>query len=400
MKTNLSTSPARENDKNLFPLRLLFDTPGFAKATRHFPDDILLKIAVLQRRFQEAVIPATLIEFKDREQIAMIFERINRSGVPLDTFQLLTAWTWSNDFDLNERIRNLGAEVDPYGYANIGDQQDLLMKCCSAVVQADASAKALLELHGPTVRDQFDKIRRGIVGAIEFLRLQLNVHSLDIMPYPAMIVPLTKFFATDSVSGFSPTAEQSRQPKRWFWRSCFSRRYSSGVGKAHAADIAAMDALKNDPSVDIAKFNTSILRDFFLENNFSMIAVNTKIFILLLANQQPRSFISNHIVKLDDVLLRCNRNEFHHIFPKNHLKKSGEAETINSLVNFCFISAADNQIIKDKAPQEYVQFIKTDYREDIFERSCLPKEWYTLSYTDFRNRRAEILAQRAQALMS
>ncbi len=106
--------------KRLFSLRLLLDPAPFAMKTRDLDGPTLSRVVELQRRFQEAQIQNEVIEFSDREQIAIIFERINRAGVPLDTFQLLTAWTWSNEFDLNERVENLGAEVEPYGFSRIG----------------------------------------------------------------------------------------------------------------------------------------------------------------------------------------------------------------------------------------------------------------------------------------
>jgi uncharacterized protein with ParB-like and HNH nuclease domain len=78
---------------SLFPLRLLFNPSEFALATRELDRSLLDRVVELQRRFQEFQIRSEIIEFKEREQIAMIFERVNRAGVPLNTFQLLTAWT-------------------------------------------------------------------------------------------------------------------------------------------------------------------------------------------------------------------------------------------------------------------------------------------------------------------
>ncbi len=77
--------------KSYFPLRLLLDPTPFALASRDLSPSDLERVAELQRRFQEAQIKNEIIEFDDREQIAMIFERVNRAGIPLDTFQLLTA---------------------------------------------------------------------------------------------------------------------------------------------------------------------------------------------------------------------------------------------------------------------------------------------------------------------
>jgi len=389
-----------EITKNLFPLRLLLEPAAFALRTRELDTNTLTQVTELQRRFQEAQIRNDVIEVSDREQIAMIFERTNRAGVRLDTFQLLTAWTWSNEFDLNERIDALGADVQSYGFVRIGDEQDLLMKCCAAVIKGDASVKTIVELHGPTVRDRFETIKRGILGAIEFLRVQLNVHSLEVMPYPAMLVPLTRFFATDAVSGFHPSAKQLAQLKRWFWRSCFSRRYSSGVGKAHAADINAMDTIKADDNADPAGFAVNLTGDFFQENNFNIGAVNTKMFILLLASNAPKSLLSSAVIKLEDVLLRCNRNEFHHIYPRNHLMATGVKERINALANFCFLSSADNQRIKDREPSDYISMIDGGIQGEVFRGAILPTNWQTMSYEQFLQARGKLLCDYANTLMA
>lgn len=57
-----------------------------------------------------------MIEFENKDEIAMIFERVNRAGVRLDAFQLLSAWTWSSEFDLNESIAELSSELEPFGF--------------------------------------------------------------------------------------------------------------------------------------------------------------------------------------------------------------------------------------------------------------------------------------------
>jgi hypothetical protein len=303
-----------------FSLRLLFNPSQFALRTRDLSEPNLDRIVELQRRFQEFQIKSEVIEFKEREQIAMIFERVNRAGVPLDTFQLLTAWTWSEDFDLAEKIERLGAEVAPYGFSRIGEEQDLLLKCSAAVIEGDASVKAIVTLHGPTVRDQFDVVQRAILGAIEFLQKELNVHSLEILPYPAMLVPLSRFFKTDAVSGFHPTAKQRRALIKWFWANCFTRRYSSGIGKVHSADIAWMDLLRSDENAEAIV--TGDVDPWIFSSGFNIGSVNTKIFVLMLASMRPRSLVSGARVDLKDVLLRCNRNEFHHIFPKAFLQKN------------------------------------------------------------------------------
>jgi hypothetical protein len=387
-----------EAPKNYFPLRLLLNAAPFAKATHSLEESRLLRVIELQRRFQEASIKTEVVDLTDREQIAIIFERVNRAGVRLDTFQLLTAWTWSNEFDLTDRLDALGSEVEPYGYAEISNQRDLLMRCCSAVITGDATIKKVIDLHGPTVRDRFDDIRRGILGAIEFLRSSLQVHALEVMPYPAMIVPLSRFFATDKVSGFHPSAAQKKQLVRWYWRSCFSRRYSSGVNRAYAYDIASMDGLKADEHLDIAKFPILINADDFVNSRFNIQAVMTKIFISILSNQNPHSLISDHPIDLEQVLLRCNRNEFHHIFPKQHLVEDPSSTLTNSLANLCFLTAADNQKIKDKPPAVYQELIPETIRARVLSSAVIPEGWSDMQFSDFLKARANELVARAYEL--
>ena len=379
--------------ETIFPLRLLFDPAQFAQRTRNLSDTTLKRVVDLQRRFQESQIKNEVIEFEDREQIAMIFERVNRAGVPLDTFQLLTAWTWSDEFDLNEKIESLASDVVPYGYSRLGEQQDLLMKCAGAVIAGDASIKSIVGLHGPTVRNRFDVIQRGIFGAIEFLQQELNIQSLEILPYPAMLVPLAKFFATDAVSGFHPSSKQRKALVRWFWRSCFSLRYSSGVGTAHAQDIEWMGRLKDDENTEV-KISTDIYPHVFIWNNFNIGSVFTKIFVLMLAARNPRSLISQAKINIKETLLRCNRNEFHHIFPKAYLTKTGE-RSISPVANFCFLSAADNQKIKDKRPSEYIGLIREESRDDVAKKALLPPNWHALDYRAFLLTRSDILADEA-----
>ena len=83
-------------------------------------------------------------ETEDHSKIAIIFERINRGGVPLDTYQLLSAWTWTGGFDLRTKFDELATELDEVGFSKLRDDPDLLLKCCAAVIRNDAWVMELL----------------------------------------------------------------------------------------------------------------------------------------------------------------------------------------------------------------------------------------------------------------
>lgn len=356
--------------------------------------------------FTEAQIPIETVETDENSKIAIIFERVNRGGVPLDTYQLLAAWTWSGDFDLRTRFEELTTELDDFAFSDLSDEPDLLLKCCAAVVKDHATAAAVIELSGIEVRSRFEEFRNGVKGAIDFLQRECHVASLRILPYPTMLVPLARFFATDKAAGVHPNAIQREALIKWFWQSCFSRRYSSSVDNAVEHDIQGMISLLNDDASILVRTGNaapSVKPDYFLENTFSLGAVNSKTFVLLLAQASPLSFLSGAVVNLDQVLQSCNRNEFHHIYPKNYLfetLKIVDRDIQYRLANFAFLSQRDNRSIKDKPPAQYEQLIPAAKKSSIYESAFIPAAGLTLSFEDFCDQRAKLLADCATTLCS
>lgn len=385
-----------------FPLRALFDVGVYGARVRQLDDHRAAVIDDLQNRFKDAQIPIETIETNDHSKIAIVFERVNRGGVPLDTYQLLAAWTWSNEFDLRSRFDDLATELDDGGFSDLGSDPDLLLKCASSVISHDASARAVIALKGIDVRNQFDSLVTGIKGAIDFLSSSCGVASLKVLPYRSMLIPLVAFFSTDRDAGIHPNAYQREALRAWFWQSCFSRRYSNSVDNALAEDISAMVKLRHENDASLFKFlDLRVDPEFFLSNVFSLSAVNTKTFILLLATAQPKSFLSGALVDLEKVLVSCNRTEFHHIFPKSHLAKNCGVLTKDQqfrLANFAFLSQTDNRRIKDRDPAAYVADIPLQIREDVLRRAFISPPTLMRGYDQFCEARAARLAGAASDL--
>jgi hypothetical protein len=51
-----------------------------------------------------------------------LFERINRLGVKFSTLELLSAWSWSEDF----------------GFGDIVEEPDLILRCASAILKGSS----------------------------------------------------------------------------------------------------------------------------------------------------------------------------------------------------------------------------------------------------------------------
>ncbi|HSK71963.1 MAG TPA: hypothetical protein VK892_09735, partial [Pyrinomonadaceae bacterium] len=394
----LSPEEFEEANNRYFPLNTLYDTVAYRRATKDLNDDLAKKVDEMTSVFKESRIPVQMITTDNKTTVAIVFERVNQRGVPLDTLQLLTAWTWSEDFDLQSRFQDLSEELEPFGFKDVGEDSNLLLRCCAAVIKREASTETLIELTGETIRGHFDNMINGLKGAIDFLQKNLNVHSLQNLPYPSMLIPLSAFFAIPGNEQFRQTDEQTGKILRWFWKVCFSKRYNSQPIKTIKNDIAEMIRLRENRQSELGEFSINLTSEFFKKEAFRMSNVSTKTFILMLAQERPKSFISGLNVDLGKVLKDYNKNEFHHLYPKNFLRSNGyEGKIINCLANLCFMSKTDNNQLGGVAPSEYREKMPENI-DEILRRAVCPTSLFENDFDKFINERIEMLFEKASSL--
>jgi hypothetical protein len=386
-----------DSDKH-FALRNLFDTTAYRKATRDFDEVRAAHIDKMQAVFKEAQIPVQTLDTNDRATVAIVFERVNQRNVPLDTFQLLSAWTWSDEFYLQSQFEELTTDLEPFGFEEVGEDTNLLLRCCAAVIANSATAKTLINLNGAQVRDRFQEIINGLKGAIDFLNQNLNIFSLENLPYKQFLIPLAVFFAVVGDGHFRYTDEQRRTIVKWFWRTCFTRRYNSQTIKSVQNDINEILKLRNGERSELGNVMTKVDGTYFKNNLFRMSTVTTKTFILMLAQKYPRSFITGSQVSLRDVLRDYNKNEFHHLYPKAYLQTIDDKKyDVNCLANFCFLSKADNVALGPKRPSIYRNKMPENV-DTILERAICPPSLFSDNFHAFIDERSELLAQESTKL--
>ena len=381
-----------------FPISTFFDPVRYRAATERLHEDRILQIDQVQAVFKEASIPVQSIETDDRAKVAIVFERVNRLGVELDTFQLLSAWTWSEDFDLQNEFADLAEELQPFGFGEVAADTNLLLRCCAGIVAGDPAPSAVIGLNGAEVRRRFDEIRNGLQGAIDFVRTNLGVEKLKNLPYSSLLVPLSSYFAGADGAEIRTTDEQRRTLLRWFWKASLSRRFSAGVFTNLRRDLNQIQALRVDGTSDLAEISAPVEADYFSDNRFTIGSVNTKTYVLLLAQMKPRSFVSGSLISLSDVLKEYNRREFHHCYPQKYLKDQGKTSSdINRLANFVFMSRSDNRQLGGVAPSYYREKMPDDVTE-ILRRSAVPDSLFADDYETFIEERSEMLAGVARRL--
>ncbi len=390
--------PEEVDPERHFSLKTLFDTTAYRKATAGFSEIVAKKIDDMQSVFKEVRIPVQMFKTEDRATVSIIFERVNRQGVPLDTLQLLSAWTWSEEFQLQSQFADLEEQLAPFGFKELGADSNLLLRCCSAILGGDASPEALMTLNGAMVRDRFTEVLNGVRGAVDYVRANYKAYSLSNLPFSTVLVPLSVFFAVPENREVKYTDDQRRVIDRWFWRACFGRRYSSGVLRNIKTDIEEIIKLREGKPSALGGFPVNITNGFFTENVFTMGAVNTSTFILLLAQLHPLSFVSGAPIDLGEKLRQSNRAEFHHLMPKAFLQSSGQLDiSANCLANFAFISRADNRDLGGVSPSSYRSKMPANV-DDIISRSLCPPQLFSDNYREFIQARSERLRGFAEEL--
>lgn len=229
---NSEVDPARH-----FPVKTLFDPVAYRQSTNDLDDDTILKLDNLQSRFKEYLIPNEVFESEDRNKVAIVFERINRAGTELDVFELLSAWSWSDDFDLVEKFGSLQESIAEHSFGELVEDKDLQLRMCAGIIKGETTPQVIMALQGEEIRSNFDAIEKGILGALDFLKREANVRHYKMIPFPGLLVPLAAFFATTNADGVRYSDKQREKILRWFWRALFTRRFSAGVNQRQASDI-------------------------------------------------------------------------------------------------------------------------------------------------------------------
>lgn len=396
----LALEPNEVDKQRHFPVKTLFDTVSYRKATNHLPEETQERIDDLQSRFKEYLIPNEVFESDDQNKVAIVFERINRAGTDLNVFELLSAWSWSEEFDLVEKFKVLQDSIIDHGFEDLGEDRDLQLRICAGIICGETTPKRILELKGEEIRSRFNEIERGIIGALDFLNREANVKHYKMLPFPGLLVPLSAFFATEKVEGKNYSAKQKDVILRWFWRSLFSRRFSSDVNERQAADIIEMKKLSEDENHAFRQPKADIKFDFS-KSTFSAANANSRVLILLLSSITAHSFLSGAKIDPSKVLKKASKHEFHHIFPQKYLHQIGKQQNeINVLANICFLTRADNNAIRAKSPATYILSMDESKRDEYLSSAFCPLDTFQISYEDFLKKRTELLAEQAQKLMS
>lgn len=389
---------AAEPERPALDLSCLLETEPFFSALEKLSPENQKAARSLHSRVNNYEIPVVTISKRSKDEVGVIFERINNTATRLTTLDLLVAWTWSEDFHLQEALGELCDILDTKGFGDLPDK--VILQCLGAILAEDARTKTILALDPIRVRAQFTTVGTAISAAIDFLSTEFKMQSLELLPHLQQIVALAFFFNITT----TPSGDQIKALKKWFWKTSFSRRYAAQTDDKINADILFMKRLANGDGSGLSAYSSELTQDILTKLKFTKSHSYTRALLLLLAQKSPLNMTNGAAVDLGESLSGFNRKEYHHIFPKAFLKKRGvSTDKINTLCNFCFLPAGSNKKISQKQPSDYIfNLVPENNRKQILESNIMPlrMEVYTEdNYDEFISMRADLVGQFVDSLV-
>ncbi|MBE9208876.1 DUF262 domain-containing protein [Nostoc sp. LEGE 06077] len=343
----------------------------------------------------------SIIQVKDApiEIATEIFTRINVSGQALSLFEIMAAKTfdYEKNFDLTEKFQELIENLKPLNYETISDAT--VLQVVSIILSKECKRQVILKLDKNSFIDIWDKAIDSIERSVEYFRNFYRIPVSQLLPYNALIIPFSYFFFHHEDK---PTDDKRKYLEDFFWRCSLSGRYSSSVESKLAQDIKRIDEIL---AGDLPSYDWSIdtSAEFIKDNGwFSTSRSYIKAILCIYVYHQPKSFNDNSIVNVSNYWLKqANSKNYHHFFPKAHLKKQDYLDWyINHILNITIVDDFLNKReIKAQAPSKYMaKFQAINHELETTMKTHLIEDLDTFGiwnddYEKFLSERAKVVSQ-------
>lgn len=297
----------------------------------------------------------TLSDSTNADAVCTIFETLNRTGVKLSPFELLTARFWPQGLNLRqlwieakEKYPIISDfDIDPYYLLQI---ISLLSREKPSVKRSD-----VMELEKKAIIKNWDKAVEGLKNALEHLQNNCGVLTPNLLPYNTIVIPTAAIFArTLSLTGPKVGAARDKI-SRWFWCAVFGQKYESSPTSQSATDYQEVVRWINGGEAPEAVTNFDFDPVFLRETTGRQRAIYRGTLAAVLRNQ-ARDFHSHNILTL--AVINQGHVDDHHIFPNKYLeKRSVPSKQRDCVLNHTLIDRATNIRISDRSPSDYMQEI-------------------------------------------
>lgn len=299
----------------------------------------------------------TLSEETEAAALCTIFETLNRTGVKLSVFELLTARFWPQDIKLRALWEK--ALVDYPVIANFEvDPYYVLQGISLASREAPSCRRSdVLNMAPSDITKWWDKVVLGLATGLKILRDDCKVMLPKWLPYQTMLSPLAAILALADSPKTAEAGAQREKLRRWFWCAVFGQAYESAANSKAAKDVVEVLSWLSGgdlpESVASLRFDPRALRDVTPRQR----AIYRGAICLILGGG-ARDFHTQALITGN--LMTDEGIDDHHVFPAAYLERHGvtPARTRDCVLNRTLIDRTTNQMISDRAPSDYLAEIR------------------------------------------
>ncbi len=333
------------------------------------------------------------------DEVTEIFVRVNSLGAKLRSSDLALAQItakWRGSLQVFQAYQ---ADC-----TRIGFELDLGIHLKNLVAHATGQSRFLTvaSLQLEQLRSGWDEGCRGIDFALNLLRSNAGITSPALLASPFLVISLGFYGAQRN---YTLDSEEAAGLVRWALLANAKGRYSRGSSETlldqdlktireGGSFTELLDRLRTQVGrLDVAPEE--------LEGRTQRSALFKTMF-LAFKDAGAKDWQTQLAIDLSHVG-SAHQLQFHHIFPKALLKKSGyTTREIDDIANLAFIGGRANRRISDTAPGSYIPELMAASGRQPFTSQCIPTDPVLLTperYRDFLAERRRLIAQRLNVFL-
>ncbi len=326
-------------------------------------------------------VPFILLKGIEIAEVCQIFERINREGQPLDTFDIVVAKTYRAankeqgvaEFYLRERVDEFRALIPPHArYAEVDDHT--LLQILATVISKDQpdskisniTDRYLTEIKAEQIEASWQNFVAAALKAFDFFDQILHLKGPNLVPFRYFYMTITAYFL------------KAKQPdyaflKRYFWYVAF-----------HADDLLANTTQLQSHLATLTSANPSAFfvefrldKDALRRASYSTRGRLSRAILSLLSSRKPCDWSPPYRdVVSDTYYVLTDKPNLHHVFPVNFIAENpGKNQVgVNSLMNIAYLTQLTNLKISDRNPVDYLTKLDNNEFRAVLRAHLVPPQ--------------------------
>jgi hypothetical protein len=365
-----------EYKNKMFPLRLMYNLPGFMQWDQGFKEYYNNAPEIFQfsgrfqmeiwLRFQQYKVPVIeLTRETPKDAVCQVFENVNTGGVSLTVFELMTATYAAENFALREDWERRRERIHQVPVLKSVDESAFLTaltllasykRHAEGKSTVSCKRKDVLELSLEDYKQNAEPIVEGMLSAAKLLAREKIFDQRD-LPYQTQLVPLSAICAYLGDDVENDTVKE--KIIQWYWCGVFGELYGGANETRYALDVLGVINWLDGGEVPatIRDANFAPTRLLTLQTRIS---AAYKGLMALLMKKGSKDFLSGDPIELTTYF--DNNIDIHHIFPAAYcLNQKIDSQKWNSIVNKGALSSRTNRILGGHKPSTYIQAIQRQY---------------------------------------